>query len=218
MRSTTAGNCCPQQQSRWLSDPSHTLAAASETPANCCSRPHDTPGMPGREGFRLGKKWRACSEAAQTENGCRNVALYGTLATPRQTHAHQKSPDPPFLFMPPWDLQRIKDAVITRIKCQCLIEQRALTALRMILQFPHSVQHIRSYQTHAGQTLNTALHSPITAIINAIRVSRKTFSQYSLYAWTSIFSDNKTTLPWWLFMFPYAVFHGRCLNLIKNRE
>lgn len=130
-RSTTAGNCCPQQQSRWLSDPSHRLAAASETPANGCRRPHDTPGTPGMEGFRLGKKWRACSEAARTENECRDVALCGTLATPWQTHAHQKSSDPPFLFTPPWDLQRIKDAVITTIKCWCLIEQRALTALRV---------------------------------------------------------------------------------------
>lgn len=131
MRFTTAGNCCPQQQSRWLSDPSHTLAAASETPANCCSRPHDTPGTPGREGFRLGQKWRACSEAARTENGCKNVVLCGTLATPWQTHAHQKISDPPFLFTPPWDLQRSKDAIITTIKSRCLIEQRALTALRM---------------------------------------------------------------------------------------
>lgn len=131
MRSTTAGNCCPQQQSRWLSNPSHRLAAASETPANGCSRPHDTPGTPGSEGFRPGKKWRACSEAARMENGCRNVALCGTLATPQQTHAHQKSSDPPFLLAPPWDLQRIKDAVITTIKCWCSIEQRALMELRM---------------------------------------------------------------------------------------
>lgn len=49
---------------------------------------------------------------------------------PANTHSPEEF-DPPFLFMPPWDLESIKDAVIVMIKCRCLIEQRALMMLSM---------------------------------------------------------------------------------------
>lgn len=85
------------------------------------------------QGCRGGKGsgWAKNEGPVRKQHECRNVALCGRLATPRQTHAHQKSSDPPFLFMPPWDLQRIKDGVITTITCRCLLERRALTALWM---------------------------------------------------------------------------------------
>lgn len=96
MRSTKAGDCCPQQQSRWLHHPSHTLAAESETPANGCSRPHDTLGTPGSEEFRLGKNKGPVLKQENQVISYRAELLVCFVGrrfseTPQQTHAHQPS-------------------------------------------------------------------------------------------------------------------------------
>lgn len=196
MRSTTAGNCCPQQQSRWLSDPSRRLAAASPTPANGCRRPHDTPGAKNEGPVRKQReRVRKCSFVWYFRSSPANARSPEEFRPTVSVHAsvrpskHQR-----------WRYCDNKTPVLDRTE--------GLDGAQGGFFRFHG--HIRSWQN-----LNTALCSLITGSINAMRSSSKTFSQYSHRAWTSIFSDNKKHPV-------VAIFHVsiRCISrrLFKSDE